>query len=282
MNVIAEQDMQTLAALILDKDPMEAMFFASCLKSLDYPKTMCVIFTSLDDTPPFLVGGIIDVALVKSGIDNEEQTVTILLECGVGVVVVVRDNDAKLLVNHGQNDRLFYMRKDELNQEMIKGIIWAVLEAPPSAGFPAEHPKSQERPMRRRTYLVPPEPANKASAIEENERRYGDLVNSIAEYVYSVVYTDGKISSIYHSPMCEEITGYTQDEYYANPDLWSRMIHPDDRERTLAFFRDESALLQKREIEHRIVHKDGSIRWALNHSRLKLDKRGKAASISTH
>ena len=131
MNVMAEHDVQTLAALIVDTDPIEAMFFASCLKSLNYPKTVCVIFPSLYDAPPMLTGGIVDVALIRAGIDNEADAVTILLESGVGVVVVVRDNGEKIMLNHGQNDRLFYMRKDELKHETLKGIILLALEAPP-------------------------------------------------------------------------------------------------------------------------------------------------------
>lgn len=279
MNVIADHDMQTLAAMIVDNDPVEAMFFSSCLKSLDYPKMMCVIFTSMEEAPPFLVGGIVDVALVKAGMEDEAETVTILLESGVGVVVVVRENGVEIAPGHSQNDRLFYMRKDDLTQETFKGIIWSVLEGPLRPGGGAVPPKIPKRQTRSKVYLIPPDPAQPAASIEESERKYHDLVNSIAEYVYSVVYKNGKISSIYHSPRCEEITGYTQQEYYANPDLWSRMIHPDDRERTLAFFRDESVLLQKRAIEHRIIHKNGSIRWALNHSSLTLDKIGKAARL---
>ena len=38
----------------------------------------------------------------------------------------------------------------------------------------------------------------------------------------------------YVSPQIELILGYTPEEWMADPTLWSRQLHPDDRERALA------------------------------------------------
>ena len=37
----------------------------------------------------------------------------------------------------------------------------------------------------------------------------------------------------YVSPQLEEILGYSPEEWIANPDLWSELLHPDDRDRAL-------------------------------------------------
>ena len=37
----------------------------------------------------------------------------------------------------------------------------------------------------------------------------------------------------YVSPQVEEILGYTPEEWIADPGLWARQLHPDDRERAL-------------------------------------------------
>ncbi len=41
-------------------------------------------------------------------------------------------------------------------------------------------------------------------------------------------------SSIYVSPQIERVLGYTQQEWLADPDLWRKVLHPDDRSRALA------------------------------------------------
>ena len=37
----------------------------------------------------------------------------------------------------------------------------------------------------------------------------------------------------YVSPQVEEILGYSPEEWTANPDLWAKLLHPEDRERAL-------------------------------------------------
>src|SRR3954471_22103156 len=38
----------------------------------------------------------------------------------------------------------------------------------------------------------------------------------------------------YVSPQVEEITGYSPEEWLADPGLWARLVHPEDRERALS------------------------------------------------
>jgi diguanylate cyclase (GGDEF)-like protein/PAS domain S-box-containing protein len=102
------------------------------------------------------------------------------------------------------------------------------------------------------------------AALEKVEEQCRTIVHNINEYVYSVRFDNGSISSLYHSPKCLDITGYTPEEYYRDPLLWFAMIHDEDRELVNDFLSHILAGENHAPIRHRIRHKDGSERWLLN------------------
>ena len=101
-------------------------------------------------------------------------------------------------------------------------------------------------------------------ALLKSEEQCRTIVGNINEYVYSVRFEGGSIKSIYHSPKCLEITGYTPEDYYNDPLLWFTMIHDDDRDQVVEFLNGIFAGKDHEPIRHRIIHKDGSERWILN------------------
>ena len=101
-------------------------------------------------------------------------------------------------------------------------------------------------------------------ALLKSEEQCRTIVSNINEYVYSVRFEAGSIRSIYHSPKCLEITGYTPEDYYNDPLLWFTMIHEDDRDLVVEFLNGIFAGRDHEPIRHRIIHKDGSTRWILN------------------
>ena len=67
-----------------------------------------------------------------------------------------------------------------------------------------------------------------------------------------------------HSTACAAITGYTPEDFASDPYLWIKMVFDSDRELVR---RQAENILQDRElmcIQHRIVRKDGNIRWVSN------------------
>lgn len=65
---------------------------------------------------------------------------------------------------------------------------------------------------------------------------------------------------LHMSASCEKIYGYTAEEFYANPMLWYKVIHPADKK----LVEDENDFLNKGEQilnSYHIIHKDGSTRW---------------------
>ncbi|RKY87781.1 hypothetical protein DRQ09_03920, partial [candidate division KSB1 bacterium] len=100
--------------------------------------------------------------------------------------------------------------------------------------------------------------------LQESEKRYKMLLNAITSYVYTVYIEDGKPVKTYHGPRCVGVTGYTSEEYEANPFLWINMV--DERDRELVRKQAEQVVNGKivQRLEHRIIHKNGTIRWVRN------------------
>jgi len=120
------------------------------------------------------------------------------------------------------------------------------------------------------------------AALMKSEEQWRTIVHNINEYVYSVRFDNGVISSIYHSPKCYDITGYTPEEYYRDPLLWFAMIHEDDREQVNDFLKSILAGKGHQPIRHRIRHKNGSERWLWNNcsvQRIDSAESGSAARL---
>jgi PAS domain S-box-containing protein len=103
-----------------------------------------------------------------------------------------------------------------------------------------------------------------AKKLKESEDRYKRLVESVTDYIYHVEVEDGQPVSTIHGPACVAVTGYKTQEYEADPYLWYRMVHEEDRD---AVSEQASRILSGETVsplEHRIIHKDGSIRWVKN------------------
>ncbi|OGQ87408.1 MAG: hypothetical protein A2512_01595 [Deltaproteobacteria bacterium RIFOXYD12_FULL_56_24] len=99
---------------------------------------------------------------------------------------------------------------------------------------------------------------------EDQSLRYQKLLEAATDYTYTVIIENGRPSRTVHSICSFAITGYTPAEYEENPFLWFEMIHEDDRG---MISENLNKLLRGVEIppfEHRIIHKNGSIRWVRN------------------
>ncbi len=97
----------------------------------------------------------------------------------------------------------------------------------------------------------------------ESENRYKRLVASLTDYIYTVR-VEGRSVATSHGPGCIALTGYSSEEYEADPYLWYRMVHEEDRK---AVVEQAAGILSGKAIEpleHRIIHKNGQIRWVKN------------------
>ena len=83
------------------------------------------------------------------------------------------------------------------------------------------------------------------------------IINNVPEVIYS---TDSDMKLTYISPKCEQLYGYSADEFFQAPDLFEKLIHPDDMERLIEQLK---TVFQGRMVsqEYRIISKDGHVRW---------------------
>ena len=101
-------------------------------------------------------------------------------------------------------------------------------------------------------------------ALRASEERYRRITEAITDYIFAVRVEDGEPVETVHGPACVAVTGYAAEEFAADPELWIRMVHEDDR---AAVAEQASRVLSGQEpeaVEHRIVRKDGVERWVRN------------------
>jgi PAS domain S-box-containing protein len=108
-------------------------------------------------------------------------------------------------------------------------------------------------------------------ALRESEERLNSILGSLRDVVWSVAPEDHRF--LYLNPATETVYGRKVGEFYEDPDLWLKAIHPDDRERVKA---SVSQLIRTGSIdqEFRIVRPDGEIRWIHDRSRAIRDSDG--------
>ena len=104
--------------------------------------------------------------------------------------------------------------------------------------------------------------------------RYKNLINYLTDYIYTVKIEDGTAVETMHGPGCISVTGYSSEDYVKDPELWYRMVHNKDRKMVLE--QAKLALLGKeaQAIEHRIIHRDGTVRWVKNQIVVTKDNEG--------
>ncbi|MDH4161860.1 MAG: PAS domain S-box protein [Nitrospirota bacterium] len=117
-----------------------------------------------------------------------------------------------------------------------------------------------------------------AAALEQSEARYARLLASVTDYTYTLRIEQGRPVSSAHSPGCAAVTGYTSEEYAADPHLWYRMIYESDRDAVIGMSEQVYAGQSPPPLEHRIIHKNGSIRWIKNTPVPRYDAAGRLAA----
>ncbi len=80
---------------------------------------------------------------------------------------------------------------------------------------------------------------------------------------------------LYTSPSCQKICGYSAGEFEANPELFSKIIHPDDSAHFENHLRPDRFGGKLCELEFRITHRNGAVRWIGHVCQPVYDEHGK-------
>ncbi|RPI74264.1 MAG: PAS domain S-box protein, partial [Desulfobacteraceae bacterium] len=122
------------------------------------------------------------------------------------------------------------------------------------------------------------EQKNTEAALRESEERYRRITEVVTDYIFTVQVENGQPMRTVHGPACLAVTGYTSEEFAADPYLWIRMVlvedHPLVREQAVRILAGEDP----GPIQHRIRRKDGTIRWVNNTPVLHCEASGRLVS----
>lgn len=112
--------------------------------------------------------------------------------------------------------------------------------------------------------------------LREAEARYRALV----EQMPAVTYIDRIDAAregwwVYVSPQVEAMLGYAPEEFMADPALWERLLHPHDRDRTLAADARHYATGEPLDHEYRMIARDGRAVWVRDLATVVRDEDGR-------
>lgn len=101
-------------------------------------------------------------------------------------------------------------------------------------------------------------------ALSKQEAKY----RTVADCMFDWEYWQGADQEIiYMSPACERVTGYTQAEFIADPDLLMRIVYSEDRPAMTRHFHDIARGVRE-PVDFRIVRRDGEICWITHYCRV--------------
>ncbi|MGV3539938.1 MAG: PAS domain-containing sensor histidine kinase [Rufibacter sp.] len=112
--------------------------------------------------------------------------------------------------------------------------------------------------------------------VKEVENRAQSILSNIVEIVFSF---NHRMEMIFVSPQCQSILGYSQEEFYADKNLWFSLVHPQDR----YLFEEALPKIKKTnkqfKLEYRIKTATGEERWFITRCSAILDENGQMDRI---
>jgi PAS domain S-box-containing protein len=115
----------------------------------------------------------------------------------------------------------------------------------------------------------------RTAELAESEERYRRITETMTDYVFHVDLEDGHVTGTRHSPASVAVTGYAPEDFDADPQLWLAMVVPEDQALVLEQAREVESGQRMRPIEHRIVRRDGAVRWVRSTPVPQFDKDGR-------
>lgn len=121
-----------------------------------------------------------------------------------------------------------------------------------------------------------------AAGSEEAEGKPGDSEDryrALVEHGPAVVYIDAvdeASTAIYVSPQIQPMLGYAPEEWLADPQMFVKTLHPEDREHVLSENERTNRSGEPFNMEYRLVARDGRTVWVHDEAVLLRDEEGRS------
>lgn len=112
--------------------------------------------------------------------------------------------------------------------------------------------------------------------LRESEERFRRLAENAQDLIYRFEVVPTRRFS-YVSPSVRKLLGYTPEEFYADPDILRKIIHPDDQELLVRAFKSSDSSDIPNVL--RWIHKDGRIVWSERRSTPIQNESGKLVAF---
>ena len=104
--------------------------------------------------------------------------------------------------------------------------------------------------------------AESDAALRESEERFRIFAEQSLDGFWFFLSDPPRI--VYVSPSVERIWGLPASRFYSDPDIWWKVMHPEDQPRLASAWEGLiTGRLRAFEEEYRVIHSDGSERWVL-------------------
>ncbi|MEI6209412.1 MAG: PAS domain S-box protein [Desulfuromonadales bacterium] len=134
--------------------------------------------------------------------------------------------------------------------------------------------RRQQNELQEARELLEQRVMNRTADLHESEARYRRITEGLTDYMYTVRIENGRAVETVQSPACEVVTGYRPTEFVSNPYLWIQMVPPEDVDMVVNRVRQLLDGTEIPPIEHRIIRKDGTLRWVRDTTILFKDASG--------
>ena len=108
-------------------------------------------------------------------------------------------------------------------------------------------------------------------ALQENEKKYRFIADNAYEWEF---WLSPELCFLYSSPSGKRVTGYDPEDFLADPDLLTRIIHPEESERFQSCLQQAALTGKVQETECRLIRKDGTVGWIAHLCRPVYDEEG--------
>jgi len=239
---------RTVQVLIIDDDASDALILQRYLRLSNDYLVNCTAVTNLEQALAKLSEASFDLIFLDNRLADAVTADEVMREfnennISIPVIIVTGQGDQQIAVDLMKMGAYDYITKGSLSTHILERTIYGTLA--------------------RKALLIKQKQAEEA--LKESEERYRRITDVVTDYIYTVRLTDdGEPAETIHGDASAAVTGYEPCDFTADRDLWIKMVHPQDRQKVLDQARQCVLTGDSEPIEHRIIHKDGSVRWVRN------------------